>query len=269
MKNNDEDATTMFNRGWEMAETQIPIGNGIEEKKHLRYLNKKDYLDYAYRALQDHFPARNNFNSFYNEIKTDEKKDKFLKTASFYLFLVKRGDWHVDLDGLDKVVDYLTNSYKYIAIFSLIESLSDKEHIDFYKYLTDKKSQVEFPIENKKKLEGYYKNYNKEYGSIRRCVSFFKSLDEDVQNELITKLQIREKDLSKKDLKIEDLAKYLYDLRSTFMHNADLILQISKGTTITSDERKIAICSLSINDTMNFFEKGLIKHFRSDQDNVG
>jgi len=88
------------------------------------------------------------------------------------LFLVKNGDWSVDIPGSSKSVDYLTDTYKYIAIFSLIESLQDNEYIDFYSYLIRRKTKVEFPINNKKELDQLYSNYKQEFGSIQLSNNF-------------------------------------------------------------------------------------------------
>jgi len=100
--------------------------------KDLRYLDAKDkFLEYAFLAIGQHFDSRADFNRYFNSID-DVRKSLFLRTASFYLFLVKRGDWIVDVPCSDMDVGYLTNTYKYIGIFSLIESLSDEKFIDFY-----------------------------------------------------------------------------------------------------------------------------------------
>ena len=67
--------------------------------KDLRYIEAKDeFLDYSFLALGHHFDSRADFNQFFNSIKSDIRKSLFLRTASFYLFLVKRGDWVVDID---------------------------------------------------------------------------------------------------------------------------------------------------------------------------
>jgi hypothetical protein len=119
--------------------------------KDQRYLFAKDkFLEYSFQALQNQFGTKDEFLSFFEAIENDEQKNLFLKTASFYLFLVKKGDWFVDIPGSDKRVDYLTDTYKYIAIFSLIEFLQEKEFMDFYSFLVRRKTNVNFPINDKK-----------------------------------------------------------------------------------------------------------------------
>jgi hypothetical protein len=188
------------------------------------------------------------------------KKNLFLKAASFYLFLVKCGDWVVNAPNSDKVIDYFTNTYKYVAIFSLIESLSEEQFIDFYQFLTRLKSRVEFPIVDRATLDQHYEKYKQEFGSIRRCISFFKALSPERQRELLSRFEVKGSEPT-----IENLAKYLYEMRSKFVHEARLVLHMADGMSIGMQGGKIIICSLSIKDAMQFFEEGLIEHFRGTE----
>ena len=224
--------------------------------KDLRYLaSKYKFLEYSYLALKDRFASQGEFTSFFNAIINNDQKNLFLKTASFYLFLVKRGDWLVDVPGSNKKIDYLTDTYKYIALFSLIESLNNLDFMDFFAYLIRRKSNVKFPIQNKAELNQHYKNYKKAFGSIQQSMRFFQSLSRQRKAMLIQKLKVKNTEPS-----IENLSKYLYDLRSKFVHEAELIVNMS-GRTIVS--RK-SICKLSITNLMQFFEEGLVEHFKAE-----
>ncbi len=196
--------------------------------------------------------------NYFNSIKTDKMKNLFLRTASFYLFLVKRGDWVVDVPGSNKVIDYLTNTYKYVAIFSLIESLSEDKFIDFYTFLSRKKSQIKFPIVDKQQLSKYYSRYKDEFGSIRCCISFFRALSPEKQQALISRLEVEGTEPT-----IENLVKFLYDLRSRVVHEAEIVLHMSAEMSIGYQTKKIIVCNLSIQDAMRFFEEGLIVHFQT------
>jgi len=225
----------------------------------LRFLDAKDtFSERAYLALKNQFPSGDAFDAYFNGIKDDEQKNLFLKTATFYLLLVKCGDWVVTVPNSDKVIDYLTNTYKYVAIFSLIESLSREQFVDFYQFLIRLKSRVEFPIADRATLYEHYEKYKQEFGSIRRCVSFFKALSPQRQRELLSRFEVKGSDPT-----IENLAKYLYEMRSKFVHEAALVLHMSDGMSIGMQNGKIIVCSLSINDTMQFFEEGLVEHFRA------
>jgi hypothetical protein len=229
--------------------------------KDLRFLDAKDtFLERAYLALKNQFPSRDAFVTYFNAIKEDEQKNLFLRTASFYLFLVKCGDWVVDVPDSDKVIDYFTNTYKYVAIFSLIESLSEEQFIDFYQFLTRRKSQVEFPITDRPSLDEHYDKYKQEFGSIRRCIYFFRALSPERQREILSRFEVKGSEPT-----IENLAKYLYEMRSKFVHEAALVLHMSDGISIGMQGGKVVVCNLSIKDAMLFFEEGLIEHFRGTE----
>ena len=222
-----------------------------------RYLDAQDkFLGYSFQALQDQFSTKDEFISFYETIENDDKKNLFLKIASFYLFLVKKGDWLVDIPGSVERLDYLTDTYKYIAIFSLIESLQEEEFIDFYSFLVRRKSKVSFPIKDKKELKEWYHKYKKEFGSIQQAVIFFKSLTPKRKADLIKHLEVKDAKAS-----IENLSKYLYALRSKFVHEAELIVNMSGRTTISKYGKNLVICRLSLRRLMTFFEEGLIIYF--------
>jgi hypothetical protein len=233
------------------------IGKKMPKMKDQRYLYAKDkFFEYSFQALKNHFSNKEDFITFFKAIENDDKKNLFLKTASFYLFLVKKGDWFVDIADSDKRVDYLTDTYKYIAIFSLIESLQEREFMDFFSFLVRRKNNVKFPINDKKELDRWYRQYKREFGSIHQSVKFFKSLNPQKKSELIKNLEI-------KNVKptIENLSKYLYNLRSKFLHEAELIVNISGRTTISRYGKEVVICKLSIKNLMKFFEEGLITYF--------
>jgi hypothetical protein len=225
--------------------------------KDHRYLsNKRIFLVYSYQALQHHFTTKRDFMAFFEAIETDEKKNLFLKTASFYLFLVKNGEWRVDVVGSNRTIDYLTDTYKYIAIFSLIESLQDKQFIDFHTFLVRRKTNVTFPINDKQDLEDWYKKYKEEYGSVHQSVNFFMSLSSSKKADLLKNLEVKSVTPT-----IENLSKYLYDIRSRFAHEAQLIANMSGRTTLSRGGNKIAICKLSLGKLMEFFEECLLIHF--------
>lgn len=227
----------------------------VKDLKYLRY--KKEFLEHSYLALSSQFSSKEELVTFFDSIKGDEQKNQFLETSSFYLFLVKRGAWVVDVPKSEVQIGYLTETYQYIALFSLIESLNNSKHMDFFSFLMKKKTNIEFPIKNKKELESYYRKYKEEYGSIQQSVTFFKSLEG--QENLMKKIKVIGRELS-----VEDLSKYLYELRSKFVHEAKLVLNMSCTTHISKKGNDIIVCKLSINDLMTFFEEGLLCHFKSE-----
>lgn len=207
--------------------------------------------------------SKEDFLLFFNSITSNKDKDHFLRISSFYLFLVKEGDFLISVPNVKERIDYITDSYKYIAIFSLVEALYTRDkYIDFYKYLTRKRSPAKYPINTKKELEFLFKQYNANYGAIQKAIRFFKSLDSQLQNLLAQKLIIKG---SKKSIQepIEFLSKYLYELRSKFIHKAEFVLILGQRTVISKKKGKIIISKLTLQDIMLFFEHGLIKHFKT------
>jgi hypothetical protein len=109
-------------------------------------------------------------------------------------------------------------------------------------------------------LERYYRKYKDEFGSIRQSIRFFKSLSSERQETLIKKIEVKDTEST-----IENLSKYLYEVRSKFVHESKLILNMSGRTTIGRNGKKIVICKLSIEDLMKFFEEGLVMHFKCQE----
>lgn len=222
-----------------------------------RYLRHEvDYKPFAAEALASCFVEPNGFDLFY-AVLSNGKKNELLRAASFYLFLVKRSDWHECVDGNDRVVDYLTNSYKVVGLFSLIESTSDARHEDFYQWLLGRPAGT-FPIEEGAKLSELYAEYKLTFGSIRRCVAFFDRLPPARQQQLRDGVLVNGIRIGS----IKKLAEFLYNLRSKFVHSAELVLQVGELRTWTQDKKGITETVLPITLLLSAFEEGLVAYFR-------
>ena len=144
--------------------------------------------EYAASAMGFMFADAAAFDAFYVTL-SDEQKDDFLRVASSYLFLVKQGDWHVTVEGSNPVIDYFTNSFKLVSLFSLIESLSSEKHQDFYGWLGHTGGDI-YPISDKAALKHLHEKYKTTFGSIRRCVVFFERLSSAQQLDLCNSIQV-------------------------------------------------------------------------------
>lgn len=221
-----------------------------------RYLrNETSYKPDAYAVLKIHFSGKREFESFYAAIPESRRND-FLRVCASYRYLAKHGDWTVKVRGVDSVVDYLTNSYKLVAVFSLIESLSDLEHRDFYQWLTSKDRKSFFPIEDKQALDILYREYKLQYGAIRRCEKFFTSLPVEEQKKLCRLVTTDKKPAAE----IKKLAEYLYQLRSKFVHNGEVVLELG-GPIFVFSGKKTVHSSLTVDSFFRAFELGLLVHF--------
>ena len=219
------------------------------------------FKQYAYTALMSHFADRAAFDDFYASLENPTIKDEFLRVAAFYLFLVKRGDWHVAVDGSAPVVDYLTNSFKVVALFALIESLSDTNNQDLSLWLLSRDAHTTFPIADPAALLKLNEDYKATYGSIRRCVAFFSGLKPDRQRALCEAIRVDEKPLAS----IRKVAEFLYDLRSKFVHEARLVLSLGGFTALSSKGQKVVETNLSVETLLEVFEEGVLAYFRPEQ----
>lgn len=227
-----------------------------------RYIaDEAKFKQYAYTALTGRFPDHAAFENFYASLDDPLIKDEFLRVTSFYLFLVKRGEWHVTLEGsAPVVVDYLSTSFKVVALFALIESLSDEQHQDFYDWLCSKDPETTFPIPDRAALSRLNEGYKASYGSIRRCVAFFSRLPPDRQQALCSAIKVGGNPLAS----IKKVAEFLYNLRSKFVHEARLVLSLVVGCFIEppTKGRKVVKIDLSVEVLLETFEEGVLAYFR-------
>jgi hypothetical protein len=223
-----------------------------------RYIDAEPaFKEYAYTALLSRFPDRQGFEHFYEALTDLSVKDEFLRVTSFYLFLVKRGEWHVTVEGSAPVVDYLSNSFKVTALFALIESLSDQRHLDFYEWLRARDAPTTFPIPDATVLAQLNEEYKASFGSIRRCVSFFSRLSPERQQALCNALSVDEQPLAS----VEKVAKFLYDWRSKFVHEARLVLQFGYFSVLSMRGERIVESQLSLETLLDTFEEGVLAYF--------
>lgn len=223
----------------------------------LYFLRRESYMrEYAATALGSQFPDTAAFDAFYG-VLTDEEKDKFLRVGSSYLFLVKQGDWHVDVEGANPVIDYFTNSFKLVSLFSLIESLSSEKHQDFYEWLSQPPGNI-FPIGDQTALKRLHEKYKSTFGSIRRRVAFFERLPPPRKAELRGGIKINGAPVKS----INDVAQFLYNLRSKFVHEAELVLDIAHVSVISRHKNADTLTELSMPTLLSAFEEGVIAYFK-------
>lgn len=211
--------------------------------------------DYAASAMNSRFLNAASFNAFYMAL-TDEQKDDFLRVASSYLFLVKQGDWHVNVEDSNPIIDYFTNSFKLVSLFSLIESLSSEKYQDFYEWLGHAGGGI-YPISDKTALKQLHEKYKSTYGSIRRCVAFFERLSSTQQADLCNAIQID----GAAAKSIKDVAQFLYNLRSKFVHEGEFVLDIANIPVMSRHKNTNTLTTLSMPKLLGAFEEGVVAYF--------
>jgi hypothetical protein len=121
--------------------------------KKYRYLDDQIFKNDTYQALSSQFEDEKHFEKFYSSLKDDKTKDEFLRIGTAYLFFVKCGDWHVNVERSNPVIEYFTNSFKLVSLLAVAESVDKKRYIDFFEWLNKKKNKQLFPIENREDLK--------------------------------------------------------------------------------------------------------------------
>ncbi len=212
-------------------------------------------IEYARSALGSRFADPATFDAFYAGL-TDELKNEFLRVGSTYLFLVKKGDWHVDYEDANPVIDYFTNSFKLVSLFSLIESLSSEKHQDFYEWL-GQAGNASFPIADKAALRELHEQYKATFGSIRRCIAFFERLTPARQERLRASIQIDREPVKT----VKEVAQFLYNLRSKFVHEGEFVLDIANMPVMSRHKNANTLTSLSMPNLLEAFEEGVVAYF--------
>jgi len=207
-------------------------------------------------GLSSQFGDTAAFDAFYSTL-ADEKKDEFLRVGSLYLFLVKQGNWHVDVPDTDPVIDYLTNSFKLVSLFSLVESLGAEEHQDFYEWLGEVADEI-YPIDDKAALARLHERYKATFGSIRRCTRFFERLPPQRQVRLCESITFDGAPAKS----VKHVAQFLYNLRSKFVHEGEFVLDIASVPVFSRHKKSNTLTSLTMPELLATFEEGVVAHFR-------
>ena len=222
-----------------------------------KYLPKELHLlPYAHAALEDWFTTRDEFDKWYLALASDERREVVLRVAPAYLALVKRGDWHVEMEGSNPIVEYFTDTYKCIGLISLIESLTDSHYLDFYQFMVRKSTNTQFPL-LRITLDQLYEQYKAEFGATRACVEFFQLLPEAKQAEMAKKIKIVSGGKAS-TLDLEKVVRHLYQIRSNFAHRGVFSHGLAQKPTFTKVGGKSALVELSIKDLMAYFEEAFL-----------
>jgi hypothetical protein len=221
-----------------------------------RFLDQKDVtLGYALEALGSQFRDAGEIEAYLAALANDTVRNEFLRLSSFYLFLVKTGEWVNERNGARDSVGYLTETYRTVALFGLIEAAGGQAFQDFNHWLL---KRGEFPVADAKHLKALHEAYLDSYGSIRRCLRFFRALTPATQKRLCAGVELDGEPMQK----IEAVARFLYTLRSKFVHESRLVLEMNDGLMVSTIDKKTATVRLSIEDLMAAFEEGLVHTFR-------
>jgi hypothetical protein len=240
--------------------------------RSMRFIeNEEKFLDYSWSVFQTYFTDKGSFIEKYNRIESPERKNWFLRLASYYLFFVIEGKYsspNYDVEDLA----FVDQTYKFIAIVALIESIYDKnDYIDFYEWIMSNRKKGLFPINDEEAAKKLYILYKGEHGNTLNLVKFFQSLDDSIKSFIQRSLVVLDDsgktgELEEKEESIEALAKLMYKIRSDYVHGAELILEFDPATVLSIRGRKAISCSIELKHVCKIFEAGLLQNFSIDPD---
>jgi len=224
-----------------------------------RYLKNADhFLDLLWSVWSRHLKSDDELRQLFEAIETMEEKDLFLRIGAFYRYLVVEGSFSFTKKEWNKGMTYIDDTYKYVAIFSLIEALeTPPQYKDFYQWIQSKKDAA-LPL-NKKPMsviDDMYKEYKKYHGSVQAAVRFFERLDREDQAFIEKKVKINGTNSS-----VNKLSKLLYDMRSKFAHEARFILGFGSAPSVGTHNGKVLTNKLTMDDLRMLFEHGFLKRF--------
>jgi len=232
-------------------------------ERELRYLRyKEEYLKQVSHVWRKHLQTLEAFQIFFHSITPDGEQDLFLRIGSFYRYLVVEGTFRFPIGDWNKGMSYIDDTYKYIAIFSLIEALETPPKFkDFYQWIKSQHKNVPAPSEKLplSLLDDMYKEYKTCYGSVQAAVRFFGRLDDKDQSLIQQKLRVRGKVTS-----LKQLAQLLYEFRSDFVHKGAFVLGFGERPTVSRHRGKVIINDLNLEDIKRLFERGFLKRFQSN-----
>lgn len=228
-------------------------------RSELKFCDDTVFKKDTYEALSSQFKDLDEFEAFYSSLKNDQVKDDFLRVGSAYLFFVKSGDWHVNVERSNPVIDYFTNSFKLVSTLSIAEGLNNKKYIDFFQWLNKRENRHFFPISSEKDLQKHYALYKAEYGSIHNVKHFFNNLSEKTKADLCKLVTVNDEKVEN----IEEIIKLIYQARSNFAHSTKHTLELSNGFHYGGTKKKKVVWrKFKFEYLLAAVEEGIVLHFK-------
>lgn len=210
----------------------------------------------ASTIFDKYFGSHSEFEEFFVQLEPVDK-EKFLELSHFYYC------WCRDPD----IYDVLDDSFKLIIMTSIIEALmSDQDFKEFNDWFYSE-CQEDIIIDAKEidDLKGQIKflwnEYKKVHGSTKKVKIFFDTYaNEDDQNQLIRGF----KPLDKRPVTFNHIVKFLYKMRSNFVHNADMVmLSDGRGSLGHVIDGRFLSIRMTIGGILEIFERGFIEYFKT------
>lgn len=182
-----------------------------------------------------------------------KRKERLLDYVYFYYHIARP-----DIQEENAVREEL----KLIAVTSVIESMMNDVHGGykaFPEWYKKVKSTTFVPD-----IDKAFDEYNDFHGAVRNFKRFFQEfLDTKQQAELCTLIQKVDSEGLEKMESIEKLAGLLYDMRSEFVHDAQMTSFCAPNVIFSgmAVKGKAYLSTLQINELLKFFEKGFVRYW--------
>jgi hypothetical protein len=232
------------------------------------------YLPHGWAVFGVYFSSQSLFEEQYRMIQPEKSKDLFLRVVTIYRHMVKDGDFMVNHEGKQVHGIYFDVTYKFITIMSLIEALYEEDkYMDFYSWLNQSAKDDQYPIESRDELRAHFDEYRERHGAANKARRFFNSLSPDwhwILTEGIRAFRYKVGDESGEveeiKLSVDDIVNYLYQIRSDFVHSAEVVHQLDRGFGLSTKGNRRYMNRLSVDDLAYIFEAGLLSHFNFEPD---
>lgn len=185
-----------------------------------------------------------------------EEREKLAISSHFYYYICTPHK---------NIKDGPREELQIVGMTSLIESLmNENKYLDAFEYFNN-----EYPKQNEiKDFKKFRNDYLIKYGCTNKIVKYFNEyFDKNEVNDILSKIEIwstQNNRHSKLD-SIESLAKLLYQMRSDFVHNADMrgfCPEHCESALVYVGKKYYSIRGVNIKTILNIFEKSFVRYWK-------
>jgi hypothetical protein len=145
--------------------------------------------------------------------------------------------------------------------------------MDFFSWLNRRDNTGLYPIGSRSVLTEIFNKYRARYGATQKVKKFFNSLSPDwhwvlTKGVRAFKYPVADENGEPEEvsLSIDDIANYLYQIRSNFVHSVDVIHELDRGFGFSTRGNMRYMTRLSVDELAYIFEAGILSHFRFEPD---
>ncbi|MFA6340797.1 MAG: hypothetical protein WCX27_00950 [Candidatus Paceibacterota bacterium] len=215
-----------------------------------------EYIKKVFRKYDcDYELIKNTLNYIFNE--NPSEKDRLAIYSHFYYFICTP-------DKIDKEIDSIREELQIVGITSLIEAMmGDDKYKDAFAYF-----ESEFPNKNEiADVCKFKKDYFAKYGANTKIVNYFEKYIPKVEADKILSGIKKWSSKDKKSIPItnlDELARFLYQMRSDFVHKAEMRCFCPSDANLAAITvgDKYYILTVRISEILDIFEKSFVNYWK-------